>query len=177
MLKMICDWLLSHWLPHCHQCELQLKAFLLFCLLKQIIGRCRLADGRLSADNRCTSNNNVHGTFGGKINIVTLQHESFVRFSVTLKYMILIGHFCKILFSFTGKYVCTPVLFFIETTAWIQVKICDDRCVLGVGSNNDGILVLGATNIPWVLDAAIRRRWVLTTGMFSIRLLGLYRIF
>ncbi|MGH0123681.1 UNVERIFIED_CONTAM: hypothetical protein FKN15_028912 [Acipenser sinensis] len=29
----------------------------------------------------------------------------------------------------------------------------------GVGNNNDGILVLGATNIPWVLDAAIRRSW------------------
>lgn len=27
----------------------------------------------------------------------------------------------------------------------------------GVGLNNDGVLVLGATNIPWILDAAIRR--------------------
>eukprot|EP00049_Salpingoeca_infusionum_P010447 m.179638 g.179638 ORF g.179638 m.179638 type:complete len:436 (+) comp14643_c0_seq2:276-1583(+) len=29
----------------------------------------------------------------------------------------------------------------------------------GVGQDNDGILVLGATNIPWQLDSAIRRRF------------------
>ena len=35
----------------------------------------------------------------------------------------------------------------------------DTWCLQGVGNDNDGILVLGATNIPWVLDAAIRRRF------------------
>ncbi|KAF8783298.1 Vacuolar protein sorting-associated protein 4A like protein [Argiope bruennichi] len=29
----------------------------------------------------------------------------------------------------------------------------------GVGNDNDGILVVGATNIPWALDSAIRRRF------------------
>ncbi|XP_014785875.1 vacuolar protein sorting-associated protein 4 isoform X1 [Octopus bimaculoides] len=29
----------------------------------------------------------------------------------------------------------------------------------GVGTNNDGVLVLAATNIPWTLDSAIRRRF------------------
>ena len=30
----------------------------------------------------------------------------------------------------------------------------------GVGNDNNGVLVLGATNIPWTLDSAIRRRSV-----------------
>ncbi|KAM9790465.1 vacuolar protein sorting-associated protein 4B isoform 2-T2 [Syngnathus typhle] len=29
----------------------------------------------------------------------------------------------------------------------------------GVGTDNEGVLVLGATNIPWTLDSAIRRRF------------------
>ncbi len=29
----------------------------------------------------------------------------------------------------------------------------------GVGNNHDGILVLGATNVPWEIDAAMRRRF------------------
>lgn len=29
----------------------------------------------------------------------------------------------------------------------------------GVGDDNEGLLVLGATNTPWILDAAIRRRF------------------
>jgi len=30
---------------------------------------------------------------------------------------------------------------------------------LGVGTDNSGVLVLAATNVPWMLDTAIRRRY------------------
>jgi vacuolar protein-sorting-associated protein 4 len=32
----------------------------------------------------------------------------------------------------------------------------------GVGNDDTGVLVLGATNIPWQLDPAIKRRYVET---------------
>ncbi len=31
--------------------------------------------------------------------------------------------------------------------------------MIGVGTDNAGVLVLAATNIPWALDTAIRRRY------------------
>lgn len=46
----------------------------------------------------------------------------------------------------------------IETSVLWDTTDWGSSGVVGVGNNNDGILVLGATNIPWVLDAAIRRR-------------------
>ena len=41
----------------------------------------------------------------------------------------------------------------------------------GVGNDTQGVLVLGATNIPWALDVAIKRRQVppLSRRSFSCR--------
>lgn len=38
----------------------------------------------------------------------------------------------------------------------------------GVGNETDGILVLGASNIPWQLDSAIRRRCVVIAHMCAV---------
>ena len=46
----------------------------------------------------------------------------------------------------------------------VRRRDCNRQSVIvlaqGVWTNNDQILVLGATNIPWMLDSAIRRRSV-----------------
>lgn len=39
----------------------------------------------------------------------------------------------------------------------------------GVGNDDTGILVLGATNIPWQLDGAIKRRCVRVHARFTFR--------
>lgn len=39
----------------------------------------------------------------------------------------------------------------------------------GFSTDNEGILVLGATNIPWVLDTAIRRRSAISHDLLNIR--------
>jgi len=43
----------------------------------------------------------------------------------------------------------------LSVLCWIELSLLS-----GVGVDNNGILVLGATNLPWSLDHAIRRRLV-----------------
>lgn len=46
----------------------------------------------------------------------------------------------------------------------------------GVGHDTSGVLVLGATNIPWQLDSAIRRRYITLPGRLRLALLTLEQI-
>ena len=47
----------------------------------------------------------------------------------------------------------------------------------GVGKDDEGILVLGATNIPWDLDPAVRRRFQKKIYISLPELEGRYRMF
>jgi vacuolar protein-sorting-associated protein 4 len=40
-----------------------------------------------------------------------------------------------------------------------KIQIHSTLLFSGVGNDNKGILVLGATNLPWSLDMAMRRRY------------------
>lgn len=53
----------------------------------------------------------------------------------------------------------------LRPNLWFNCKVVDRYILrpqpvllIGVGSTSDGVLVLGATNVPWALDSAIRRR-------------------
>jgi vacuolar protein-sorting-associated protein 4 len=49
----------------------------------------------------------------------------------------------------------------IKTELLVQVRllgVVELRQINGVGNDDTGILILGATNIPWQLDPAIKRR-------------------
>lgn len=46
----------------------------------------------------------------------------------------------------------------------------------GVGHDTSGVLVLGATNIPWQLDSAIRRRYITLPRRLRLALLTLEQI-
>lgn len=52
------------------------------------------------------------------------------------------------------KTIIAEMLSFKSVLPWLFV-------FEGVGNDNEGVLVLGATNIPWTLDSAIRRRYLL----------------
>ena len=52
------------------------------------------------------------------------------------------------------------------TCSWINIYIGISFFVQGVGVDNKDVLVLGATNIPWTLDSAIRRRYTAVRQAF-----------
>uniref|UniRef100_A0A8D0GKI3 vesicle-fusing ATPase n=1 Tax=Sphenodon punctatus TaxID=8508 RepID=A0A8D0GKI3_SPHPU len=64
-----------------------------------------------------------------------------------------------------------PSIIFIDEIDSLRIKTEFLVQMQGVGVDNEGILVLGATNIPWVLDSAIRRRFEKPrSAMFKLHL-------
>ena len=58
------------------------------------------------------------------------------------------------------KRIKTEFLVQMEGTLLSVICCIELSSLSGVGVHNNGILVLGATNLPWSLDHAIRRRLV-----------------
>ncbi|KAF5296073.1 hypothetical protein FQA39_LY12695 [Lamprigera yunnana] len=61
--------------------------------------------------------------------------------------------------SESARRIKTEFLVQMQGNETARLKLLFNAFSVGVGHDSEGILVLGATNIPWVLDAAIRRRF------------------
>ena len=85
-------------------------------------------------------------------NLLTIRAEDIINLVLTIT--------IPTLNSFTAFRLYRHYIYYYYMGVTVVTKLCCTwRCPYpGVGQENDGILVLGATNIPWTLDSAIRRR-------------------